>query len=102
MTNENSGDNLIPDTSSNTSPDTSSQLTQEENLNILKQKIQSFYELNHPVHIKFKDGIFKNGYIEKIASDFFILNEFKRNKEFIFFVEIDRVDAYREIEEKKE
>lgn len=66
-------------------------------LEIIKKKIQNFYELQTLIHVKFKKGYFKNGYVKKILADFFILSELEDGIEYIFFLEIDRIDIYRKL-----
>lgn len=68
---------------------------------VFKQKVKAFKELKQPIHVSFKDGHYKNGYIQKIASDFFILDEFIDQREFIFFSEVKRIDIFRTQEEFK-
>jgi hypothetical protein len=72
----------------------------ENNLEILKQKVENFYKLKVPIHVKFLDGHFKNGVITKVLNDFFIIDEFKDGSTFIFFSEISKIDAYKERGEK--
>jgi len=70
-----------------------------DSVEIFKQKVKAFKNLKQPIHVSFKDGHFKNGYVKKVASDFFILDEFIEHREFIFFSEIKRVDIFRTHEE---
>ena len=90
MNNQIDGDNTTP--TENPSSD----------IELLKQKVHNFYLLKQPVHIKFKQGHFKNGLIKEERADFFILEEFQDGKEYIFFLEIAHIDFYKPPTQKGE
>jgi len=69
-----------------------------QELELLNQKIQNFFDMKQAIHVKFKRGHFKNGYIKEIRSDFFIVDDFQDGEEFVFFLEIENVDTYKTIE----
>lgn len=55
---------------------------------IIKKKLEYFFEQMLPVHLQFKSGRFANGNIKKINDDSLILEELKLGIMMIFFEEI--------------
>ena len=67
---------------------------------LIKEKIQKHFEFGLAVHISKKDKEWLNGYIkEKPSADFFFLEEFKKGKVMVFFLEIHDVDTLEKKEE---
>jgi hypothetical protein len=65
------------------------------NVEILQKKIRANFENKIPVHIIYKNGIWKNGNITEIHSaDFFMLNDFLEGLMPIFYLEIAEVKVY--------
>tara|TARA_R100001530_G_scaffold133097_1_gene106103 strand:- start:2417 stop:2638 length:222 start_codon:yes stop_codon:yes gene_type:complete len=65
-----------------------------ENEHILKKKVDYFCKNNSKVHIKFKKGYWKRGYIQETSSDFFILDETLEGKMPVFYIEILSIEIY--------
>lgn len=61
---------------------------------MIRQKIEFFFKNNKAVHIQFKKGNWKNGQIEEISSDFFMLKEFLEGLQPIFFSQIEDVNVF--------
>jgi len=62
-----------------------------------KSKAKYFFSTKTPIHVKFKLSYFKNGIINEVNEDFFILEDFVEGRLVIFYSEIERVDEYRKI-----
>jgi hypothetical protein len=60
----------------------------------IKDKANSFFESKKAVHIKLKDGLFRNGEIKEIGTDFFILIEFVFGEVAIFYRDVDSIELY--------
>ena len=68
---------------------------QNEEVVLFKQKAKLFFEQKKAVHIKFKAGHFKNGYIKEIKENFLVVKDFEDGEEFCFFLEMDKFDIYK-------
>lgn len=62
------------------------------NLEVLQKKAQTFFDKKLPVHVKFKQGFFKQGTILQVSDEFFELNEYQRGKTLIFYLEIKDIE----------
>lgn len=65
-----------------------------EDGDVIRQKIDYFFKLGKPVHIKYKKEHWKNGHIKEISSDFFMIDEFMDGELAVFFLEIYEVEEY--------
>jgi len=72
-----------------------------ELIQLLQKKVEYFCVKKLPVHLKFKSGYFKNGYIVKYEDDLFILDEFKDGQLAVFFLELEKISEYKSIGEIK-
>lgn len=64
----------------------------------LKTKAKYFFTNLIPVHINLKkDKVWLNGKIEELSADFFILNEFKKGKLPVFFIDIYDIEMFEEV-----
>ncbi len=64
-----------------------------------QRTIALFYkDKKEKVHISKVDGIFYNGIITDVGSDFFIIQDIKDGERFVFFKELKRViEKYEEV-----
>jgi len=46
------------------------------------------------LHIVLKDGVWKNGFVKKIGSDFFMFEDAVHGIEPIFFLEVKKIEPY--------
>lgn len=78
----------------------------EDELILLRKKVENYFKENVPVHITFKkEGEWENGYIvSNPTADFFKLEylqqgkeKHKRDGDFIFFMEIKNIEAFSEV-----
>ena len=60
----------------------------------LSKKAEHFYNSVKAVHVKFKKGYWKNGYIKEVSADFFILDEFLDGEIPCFFFQIEDIEVY--------
>jgi len=76
----------------------------EEDVNVkaLEQKATYFYKESIPIHVKFKRGFWKRGYILEVGSDFFMMKEFIEGEMPVFFLEIKDIEKFNENKEVKE
>jgi hypothetical protein len=61
---------------------------------LMIKKIEAFKEKQIPIHLGKKDGEWLNGFIDEISTEFLILDEFKKGKIPIFFVEILFIETF--------
>ena len=72
---------------------------QNENDNdLIKKKVDIFFNSATLVHIKFKKGYWKRGLIKEISSDFFMLDERLEGIMPVFFQEIVSIEKFKEEE----
>lgn len=69
----------------------------EEELKILKQKAKYYYESSKAVHISFKKGYWKNGFIQEIGADFLVMIDFKDGEVPVFFLEVKNIDQFNAV-----
>ncbi len=69
-------------------------MTNDTNEELIRQRVNYFFNIKKAVHIKFKKGNWKNGEIIEISSDFFMLDEFLEGPQPIFFLQIEDIDPY--------
>jgi hypothetical protein len=65
---------------------------------IMKKKVQFFYEKHVAVHIKKKNGYIHNGLIVEFAGDLIILDDERSGAMPIYFEEIEEIEQRRERE----
>lgn len=65
-----------------------------DEIQILKQKAEYFFNSNEPVHIKFKKGYWKRGVIIELKENHFSLQEFIEGDIPIFFLEVYSIEKY--------
>jgi len=65
---------------------------------IIRQQMNFFFREKMSVHIKLKNGHWKNGSIEEMSAEFCILNERVTGREMVFFIAVERVDPFKEVE----
>jgi len=70
------------------------------NSNYLKAKV--FYENKIPVHLLKTDREWYNGIILELTHDFFIIDERKKGRRMVFFIELWEIDEMNLDNEKKE
>ena len=68
---------------------------EEQEIKVLKGKINYFHEKEIDIHIILNSGQFYNGSIIEESADFFILNDFKLGDVPVFYIEIRNVIPYR-------
>jgi len=68
-----------------------------ENVEFLKKQVNTFSKKVLPVHITFKDGYWKRGYIIEESSDFFMLNELKEGPMPVFYSEVEKITKFNPI-----
>ena len=66
---------------------------------IVKQKTQFFYNSQIPVHVTYKNSAsWKNGTIKDMSADFFMLDEREEGLIPIFFLEIKNIEEYEKVD----
>ena len=65
-----------------------------EEVRLMRQKVNHFFKQKKPIHIKYKKGFWKRGKILEILKDFFVLDEFIEGKKEVFFLEIYDINEY--------
>jgi len=65
------------------------------NVDVLKSKVNYFFENKIPVHVTYQRGYWKNGKIKEIGTDFFLIDEFLEGERVIFFLEIEKIEEYK-------
>lgn len=66
-----------------------------EEVKLLKKVADYFYKAQKQVHIKFRKGYWKRGYIKEIFNDYFILLENFDGEMPVFFLEILSIETYK-------
>ena len=62
-----------------------------------KEQAQVYFQKKIPIHISKKDGIFYNGKIIEIGSNFFFIEDFEEGRLLIFFHELkNNIVEFRE------
>ena len=69
-------------------------MTYETTKEILENKANFFMKRNERVHISYKNGGWKRGYITGINSDFIMIDETLEGTIPVFFIEIKDIDKY--------
>lgn len=67
----------------------------EEEVILIKKKVQAHYETKVPMHVVYKGGIWKNGHVTEVSAEFFILDDFLEGKMAIFFQEVYSVSSFK-------
>ena len=75
-------------------------MTDENMIEVLRKKVNSFHKANLPVHIPLKKNWFYNGYILEESFDFFIIDDFKEGRMAVFYIEIIDVELFKRDGEK--
>ena len=73
----------------------------DEEVKVLKGKVEYFFKDAKAIHITFKKGYWKNGYIREIGADFFIIHELVEGKMPVFFLEVKEITEFRDLEDKQ-
>lgn len=68
---------------------------------LMKKKIQYFFDLGKKIHIILQNRQFLNGSIKEIRTDFILLEEDLNGEMPVFFLEMWNVEAYEPIKEEK-
>jgi hypothetical protein len=68
---------------------------ENEQLEIIKNKINVFKETEIAIHLFLKDGQWRRGEIKEVYDDYFMLDERIMGRIPIFFVDISGVDKIR-------
>ena len=63
---------------------------------VVKKKVNYFYEKKIPVHIEKNNGFVNNGLILELAGDMIILDDLKNGAMPIYFIEIKEIEPKRE------
>lgn len=74
--------------------------TGQEGLILLKKKADAYWLLATKVHVPFKSGHWKRGFITDVKTDFFIINETLEGKVPVFYEEIKDIRPFVEKEVK--
>ena len=72
-----------------------------EDIELIKQKVQTHFEKNFLLHCSFKNGMWKNGKILEVSADFFILDEMFDGEMAVFFKELREVSTYNKFGGRK-
>lgn len=72
-----------------------------ETLELMKKKIQFYFNNLKPVHIELVNGRFYNGFLNHVSYDFVLLQDFIIGETCIFLMEIKLVEAYHEKDKDK-
>ena len=73
-------------------------MNEQNEIDILKQKVNIFYKNMTLVHISLKNGFWKRGYITELSADFFMLDETLEGLQPIFFQELKNIEPWRKRE----
>jgi hypothetical protein len=66
----------------------------DENEMLMRKKVQFFYDSKEAVHVSYKKGYWKNGYIKEISYDFFIIDDFMDGDIPVFYLELNDISIY--------
>jgi len=79
-------------------------IDEKQMIEIIKKRVDYFYQQKKAVHIALKTEKWLNGKIIEISDDFFILDDFKEGKQPVFYIEIlpNGINEYHEKEEENE
>lgn len=64
----------------------------EEKMDLYEKKARYFLEQKEEVHATMKSGLFYNGFIVEVSSDFFIIDDRKLGKMPVFFFELKNIE----------
>lgn len=68
----------------------------EQELQLIRQKIKFFSENNIKIHIETDKNMFYNGFISDIKDEFIIFNDRMLGEIPIFYLEISKIERYQE------
>lgn len=68
---------------------------EDEEAKIISNKVNYYFENGIAVHIGFKKGYWKRGFIKEVGADFFLLQEFIEGKMPVFYIEVEKIEEYR-------
>lgn len=66
----------------------------QEHLIVVGKKAEFFFQKLQPVHVTYKKGFWRNGFIKEIGTDLLILDDFKEGETVIFFLEISDLEKF--------
>lgn len=75
-------------------------MSYQNNEEVLQKKADYFLKTNQQVHIKYKKGYWKRGYISKVLTGFFILKVNLEGNFPVFYMEIESIELYQKKERK--
>jgi hypothetical protein len=61
-----------------------------------EQLIKTAFSKTIKVHLKLRDGTFRNGFVTKLSPDFFLFSDDKRKLESFFYLQVRGVDPFTE------
>lgn len=68
------------------------------NLDVIKKKVQYFYQKYISVHVSLNKGYWVNGQITETGSDFFMLKDrLDKSEHVIFFLEVRDISEFKEV-----
>ena len=70
----------------------------DEEVKVIKGKVEYFFKDAKPIHITFKKGYWKNGYVREVGADFFIIHELLEGKMPVFFLEVEEITEFIDLE----
>ncbi|MFA6327641.1 MAG: hypothetical protein WCX15_02050 [Bacilli bacterium] len=68
----------------------------------IKEELQESFKLKQKIHLKLKDGSWRNGKVIRIENNYFVFKDFKNKEEGFFFLEIIKISPYIDLEKKEE
>jgi len=60
----------------------------------IKEELQESFKLKQKIHLKLKDGSWRNGKVIRIENNYFVFKDFKNKEEGFFFLEIIKISPY--------
>lgn len=76
-------------------------LENNDDVALLCAKSRIFMEKTIAIHIEKKDGFWLNGIISEVSTEFLIIEEFKKGKMPVFFIEMKKLEPYTIIQKGK-
>lgn len=68
----------------------------EDNDDINRKKADIYSKSGLPVHIVKKNGEWCNGVIQEVSFDFFFIDEYKKRRMVVFFIEVAKIEPFIE------
>ena len=68
----------------------------------IKEELQESFKLKQKIHLKLKDGSWRNGKVIRIENNYFVFKDFKNKEEGFFFLEIIKISPYIQLSLNKE